>query len=98
MYDKINSGKIYQEANDEEMFSAVDIGASSGRHILASVEGGKIVLEEVFRFPNGPIADSDGQLVWDYETFSEYRARTCRVSQARKIPRMAIDMGVDFPF
>lgn len=32
---------------------AVDIGASSGRHILGSVENGKLVLEEVYRFENG---------------------------------------------
>ena len=31
-------------------YLAVDIGASSGRHILGSVENGKIVLEEVYRF------------------------------------------------
>ena len=30
-------------------FLAIDIGASSGRHILGSVENGKIVLEEVYR-------------------------------------------------
>ena len=34
-------------------FLAIDIGASSGRHILGSVENGKIVLEEVYRFWNG---------------------------------------------
>ena len=33
-------------------FLAIDIGASSGRHILGSVENGKIVLEEVYRFWN----------------------------------------------
>ena len=34
-------------------YLAVDIGASSGRHILGSVENGKIVLEEIYRFENG---------------------------------------------
>ena len=33
-------------------YLAIDIGASSGRHILAHKEDGKIVLEEVYRFPN----------------------------------------------
>ena len=32
---------------------AVDIGASSGRHILGHEEDGKLVLEEVYRFENG---------------------------------------------
>lgn len=32
-------------------YLAVDIGASSGRHMLAHLEDGKIVLEEIYRFP-----------------------------------------------
>ena len=31
---------------------AVDMGASGGRHILAHLEEGKIVLEEIYRFDN----------------------------------------------
>ena len=31
-------------------YLAVDIGASSGRHILGHVENGKITYEEVYRF------------------------------------------------
>ena len=34
-------------------YLAVDIGASSGRHILGNVEDGRIVLEEIYRFQNG---------------------------------------------
>lgn len=34
-------------------YLAVDIGASSGRHMLGSIEDGKIQLEEIYRFPNG---------------------------------------------
>ena len=33
-------------------YLAVDIGASSGRHMLAHLEDGKIVLEEIYRFSN----------------------------------------------
>ena len=33
-------------------FMAIDIGASSGRHILGTVQDGKIKLEEVYRFDN----------------------------------------------
>ncbi len=36
-------------------YLAVDIGASSGRQILGSVENGKIVLEEIYRFKNGNV-------------------------------------------
>ena len=36
-------------------YLAVDIGASSGRHILGHLENGKIELEEIYRFENGMI-------------------------------------------
>ena len=45
---------------------AIDIGASSGRHILASVEGGKLELREVYRFENY-IKNENGTLIWDIE-------------------------------
>ena len=48
-------------------YLAIDIGASSGRHILGSVENGKIKLEEVYRFPNG-VTEKDRHLTWDIET------------------------------
>ena len=37
-------------------YLAVDIGASAGRHILAHIEGGKIIAEEIYRFSNTPEA------------------------------------------
>ena len=50
----------------EQYFLAVDIGASSGRHILGKAEGGRMTLEEIYRFPNG-MKSVDGQLCWDME-------------------------------
>lgn len=50
----------------ERYYLAVDIGASSGRHILAHMEDGKMVLEEVYRFPNG-MDNRNGTLCWDVE-------------------------------
>ena len=47
-------------------YLAIDIGASSGRHILGSVKDGKIALEEVYRFENGQIR-KDGHDCWDIE-------------------------------
>ena len=47
-------------------FLAVDIGASSGRHILGFVEGGRIALKEVYRFENA-LARQNGHLCWDVE-------------------------------
>ena len=39
-------------------YLAVDIGASSGRHILASMDNGRMTIEEVYRFDNGMINDN----------------------------------------
>lgn len=43
---------------------AVDIGASSGRHILGYYENGEIKTEEIYRFSNG-VKNRDGVLIWD---------------------------------
>lgn len=43
---------------------AIDIGASSGRHILGWWENGQIQTREIYRFPNG-VQQKDGHLVWD---------------------------------
>ena len=48
----------------ERYYLAVDIGASSGRHMLGHLEDGKMRLEEIYRFENG-MANKDGKLLWD---------------------------------
>ncbi len=45
---------------------AVDIGASSGRHIVGWQENGVIKTEEVYRFKNG-VKKQDGHLIWEIE-------------------------------
>ena len=73
-------------------YLAVDIGASSGRHILAHLENGKIILEEVHRFQNGMI-NQDGHLVWDHESlFSEIVLGMKKCKELGKIP---YSMGID---
>ena len=47
----------------DKYYLAVDIGASSGRHMLASMKDGKMQLEEVYRFPNG-MTEKNGTLCW----------------------------------
>ena len=44
---------------------AIDIGASSGRHMLGKLENGKLTLEEIYRFPNGTVK-KNGRLCWDF--------------------------------
>lgn len=79
-------------------YLAIDIGASSGRHILAHLEDGRMVLEEVHRFPNG-MADQDGEKVWDVdELFAQIKAGMKKCGELGKIPvSVGIDTwGVDF--
>ncbi|HYO38378.1 MAG TPA: rhamnulokinase family protein [Nocardioidaceae bacterium] len=47
--------------------AAVDLGASSGRVMVGTVDpgAGVLALEEVHRFPNGPVTAADGSLRWD---------------------------------
>ena len=47
-------------------YLAIDIGASSGRHIIGWREGDEIKTKEVYRFPNG-VTKQDGHLIWDIE-------------------------------
>ena len=79
-------------------YLAVDIGASSGRHILSHIEDGKIVLEEVYRFYNG-MDDKDGHKIWDTKRlFSEVVKGMKKCAELDKIPySMGIDTwGVDY--
>ena len=82
----------------EKYYLAVDIGASSGRHMLASMKDGKMQLEEVYRFPNG-MDNKDGTLCWDVERlFAEIKNGLKKCKEVGKIPvTMAIDTwGVDY--
>lgn len=77
----------------KKYYLAVDIGASSGRHILCSVgENGLLELEEVYRFKNG-LVKKDGELCWDLENlFSNIKAGLKKCGEMGKIP---VSMGVD---
>ena len=49
---------------------AIDIGASSGRHIIGQVVDGRMELTEVYRFENG-LVKKDGHLCWDIDALAE---------------------------
>ena len=77
---------------------AIDIGASGGRHILGYLKDGKIITEEVYRFPNSLI-EKDGRLCWDVdEIFNHIIKGLVRCKDIGKIPSsIGIDTwGVDF--
>lgn len=79
-------------------YLAVDIGASSGRHILGHVEDGKMVLEEIYRFENGQ-KRVNGHSCWDLEhLYASILEGLKACAAAGKPPvSMGIDTwGVDF--
>lgn len=81
-----------------QYFLAIDIGASSGRHILSHMEDGKLVLEEIHRFENG-FEKKNGHLCWDIDhLFDEIVAGMKKCGEMGKIPAsVGIDTwGVDF--
>ncbi len=79
-------------------YLAVDIGASSGRHILAHLEDGRMQLEEIHRFPNGMVR-RQGHLAWDLiQLFEEIKRGMIKCKEMGKIPEsVGIDSwGVDY--
>ncbi len=82
----------------QNYYLAVDIGASSGRHILGYIKDGKIQLEEIYRFENGMVK-KDGSLCWEHDKlFAHIKAGLKKCKEIGKIPcSMGIDTwGVDF--
>ncbi len=79
-------------------YLAVDLGASSGRHIVGYEKDGEIVLDEVYRFSNG-MKEQGGHLVWDTdEIFSHVKnGIKCALKKYKTIESMSIDTwGVDY--
>ncbi len=79
-------------------YLAIDIGASSGRHILGWLENGKMRLEELYRFEN-KLVQRNGHLCWDLEhLFGEVVAGLQECRRRERIPAsIGIDTwGVDF--
>lgn len=79
-------------------FAAVDLGATSGRVILATIAEGKISMEEIHRFAD-PIIQMQGHFYWDfpaiYKSVVEGLAKIAASGVA--IESIGIDTwGVDF--
>lgn len=78
-------------------YLAIDIGASSGRHILGRVEDGKIALEEVYRFDNSQVV-KNGHDCWDIEKLvASVKAGIDAALAKGSVESIGIDTwGVDF--
>ena len=76
---------------------AVDLGAESGRVLLGRLDGGRVSLEEVHRFPNVP-ARVGGGLYWDVlRIFGDVKAGLAKAAKEADIASVAVDSwGADF--
>ncbi len=83
-------------------YLAIDIGASSGRHILGWVDNGRLYTEEIYRFANGAEAvyeHGEKHLKWQHDRlFTEILNGLKKAKEIGKIPcSVSIDTwGVDY--
>ena len=73
-------------------FLAIDIGASSGRHILGSIVNGKLTLEEVYRFKNGA-ENIKGKLFWNSNGLFESIVEGLK--KCKEIGKIPCSIGID---
>ena len=81
-------------------YLAIDIGASSGRHIVGWKANGEIQTKEVYRFPNA-ILETRGKYYWDIVAICEHFKKCLTELCTRDIRPDSIGIdtwGVDFGF
>ena len=80
-----------------EYYLAIDIGASSGRHIVGYEDENEIKTVEVYRFNNG-VLEENGHLIWDVNYLFEEVKKGIKVAlQNYNIKSLSIDTwGVDY--
>ena len=79
-------------------YLAIDIGASSGRHIIGWLKEGRLKTQEIYRFPNG-VHEENGHLVWDVDALVAEVKNGIREAQKwyPSIESLSIDTwGVDY--
>lgn len=83
---------------DMNYYLAIDIGASSGRHIIGWRENNEIKMDEVYRFPN-KIKMQNQHLVWDMKELYENVEKGIKVAleKYKNLKSLSIDTwGVDY--
>lgn len=73
-------------------YAAVDLGAESGRVMLAQLGKGTLTLREMHRFANGPV-EQDGALHWDFDKLMH--EITMGIRKAAKACNDIKSIGVD---
>ncbi len=70
-------------------YIAVDLGAESGRVMLGSVSGDKLILEEIHRFNNGPIeATASGNILMQAKATGQIKS----LAELREIVRNSFEL------
>ena len=73
-------------------YLAIDIGASSGRHILAQIENNQIKIEEIYRFQNN-VVEKNNHFYWDVEYLFEQIKKG--IQEAVKLNKAPQTIGID---
>jgi rhamnulokinase len=79
-------------------YLAYDLGADSGRLMLGTLEAGKVSLEELHRFPNGPVKNNSA-LYWNIDgLIAELKTGLKKAAESRRpIASISTDSwGVDY--
>ncbi len=75
-----------------DYYLAIDIGASSGRHMVFSKDDDKLIMEEIYRFENKMI-EENGHVHWDIETMFQHIIEGMKLCKTLyKIPK---SVGID---
>jgi rhamnulokinase len=77
----------------QRSYLAIDIGASSGRHVAGLFDGQRLTLKEVYRFENGPVQAAD-RLYWNLLAQWQEIRRGLRAAAAADLGEIA-SVGVD---
>ena len=82
----------------DNYFLAIDIGASSGRHILGNKAGEKLLMKEIYRFENGMV-QRGGHLCWNLDVLFNHIKEGLKKSRAEGITPVSVGIdtwGCDF--
>ena len=75
-----------------QYYLAIDIGASSGRHIIGHVENGRILIEELYRFDNKQL-HKNGHDCWDMDNL--WNGIVNGLKACKKAGKIPVTIGID---
>ena len=69
-------------------YLAIDIGATSGRHILGHFDNNELKIEEIYRFDTPLVQDGNGHAYWDVDKlFTFVKEGMKKAKELNKIKR-----------